>query len=157
MSANCGSASHVVGELERTAQELARLHSILDEAIAELMANFHRVADASASQRDLVHAILGDATGQATSSSHSSPADEQWRDTATRTTSAISDALNGALTALQFEDIATQLLRHARERVVDLKASLESGDLDAVPERANARVFGPVTQDRLESGSVDLF
>jgi hypothetical protein len=75
----------------------------------------------------------------------------------------IDGALKGALTTLQFEDISTQLINHVRERVNDLSEILLDPEtrLAAVGVGAerpmNARTFGPVTQEGLSEGSVDLF
>lgn len=165
-------------ELDRAAQELARLHSLLEQAIADLMASFHRVSAVSQAQRDLVHALLPDATVRATSSSRVQDAHEELQASRAETEplgaslarndAEMREAIDAALTALQFEDIATQLVRHVRRRVVDLHDALgETGGEALAGVRGDAthdadetglsRTFGPVTQERLHGGTVDLF
>ena len=70
--------------------------------------------------------------------------------------------LGGAVTALQFEDMATQLVAHTTlrlRRCVDrlgIELMGEPGDgpdaIEAAPLRPN-----PVTQDEVDAGSIDLF
>jgi hypothetical protein len=76
--------------------------------------------------------------------------------------SVLNHALDGAVTALQFQDMASQLLAHTDAR---LRASASliarealAGDEDgealapAAPVRPN-----PVTQDEVDAGSIELF
>ena len=71
--------------------------------------------------------------------------------------------LTGAITALQFHDMATQLICHTQRRLrgcADRIARDTMGDdgdegaavIEDVPNRPN-----PVTQDEMDAGSVDLF
>ena len=70
--------------------------------------------------------------------------------------------LAGAITAMQFHDMATQLITHTASRLrgcTDRIASDAMGDdedgaalISAVPKRPN-----PVTQDEMDAGSVELF
>lgn len=71
--------------------------------------------------------------------------------------------LTGAITALQFHDMATQLIGHTQRRLrgcADRIARDAMGDndedgpavIEEVPNRPN-----PVTQDEMDAGSVDLF
>lgn len=71
--------------------------------------------------------------------------------------------LSGAITALQFHDMATQLITHTQRRLrgcADRIARDAMGEDDEfgeavvseIPERPN-----PVTQDEMDAGSVDLF
>ena len=72
------------------------------------------------------------------------------------------DTLGSAITALQFQDLATQLIAHTSQRLrscVDrLGRDVFAGDdddpglLEDAPLRPN-----PVTQDEMDAGSVDLF
>ena len=70
--------------------------------------------------------------------------------------------LAGAVTALQFQDMASQLVDHTQRRLrhcVDCLARDVMGgddDGDAVVEAAPLRP-NPVTQDEMDAGSVDLF
>jgi hypothetical protein len=70
--------------------------------------------------------------------------------------------LGGAITALQFQDMATQLIAHTTRRLrscADRLANDAMGDDDEgvayvedMPLRPN-----PVTQDEMDAGSVELF
>jgi hypothetical protein len=70
--------------------------------------------------------------------------------------------LVGAITALQFQDMASQLIHHTTQRLRNCADRLaseafeddEDGDavVQALPLRPN-----PVTQDEMDAGSVDLF
>jgi hypothetical protein len=71
----------------------------------------------------------------------------------------------GAITAMQFQDMASQLvdhttrrLRHCADRLArDAFAGDEDeGEGDAIVERAPLRP-NPVTQDEMDAGSVELF
>ena len=74
---------------------------------------------------------------------------------------ALEQRLAGAVIALQFEDMASQLIVHARRMLrsgADRLAADAFGDEDgaaiveAAPRRPN-----PVTQDEMDAGSVELF
>ena len=71
-------------------------------------------------------------------------------------------ALAGAITALQFQDMATQLIAHTQRRLrncADRIARDAMGDDEdgvAVVEEAPLRP-NPVTQDEMDAGSIDLF
>lgn len=71
--------------------------------------------------------------------------------------------LGSAITALQFQDLATQLINHTSQRLrscVDrLGSDVFAGDGDDDPgllEEAPLRP-NPVTQDEMDAGSVELF
>jgi hypothetical protein len=70
--------------------------------------------------------------------------------------------LVGAVTALQFQDMASQLIAHTTQRLRNCADRLASetfdgdGDGDAVVEPLPLRP-NPVTQDEMDAGSVDLF
>ncbi len=71
--------------------------------------------------------------------------------------------LGGAITALQFQDMASQLIAHTHQRLrscADRLARETMGDDDddgmAVVEDAPQRP-NPVTQDEMDAGSVELF
>jgi hypothetical protein len=70
--------------------------------------------------------------------------------------------LAGAITALQFQDMATQLIAHTQRRLrncADRIARDAMGDDDegiAVVEDAPLRP-NPVTQDEMDAGSIELF
>ena len=71
--------------------------------------------------------------------------------------------LGGAVTALQFQDMASQLIHHTHRRLrncADQLARDAMGDDDedgaAVVEEAPLRP-NPVTQDEMDAGSIELF
>lgn len=72
-------------------------------------------------------------------------------------------ALRAAVTELQFQDIASQLIAHTSKtlqgcayRLAAESMGLEDGEalpfVEEVPERPN-----PVTQDEMDAGSIELF
>jgi hypothetical protein len=75
----------------------------------------------------------------------------------------VRSALRAAVTELQFQDMASQLINHTSKilqgcayRLASESMGLEDGEalpfVEDVPERPN-----PVTQDEMEAGSVELF
>jgi hypothetical protein len=72
------------------------------------------------------------------------------------------DHMAGAITAMQFQDLASQLIDHTSRRLRGCADRLarevmgddEDGDavVEAIPQRPN-----PVTQDEMDAGSVELF
>ena len=71
--------------------------------------------------------------------------------------------LGGAITALQFQDMATQLIAHTSQRLRNCAAQLardtfgmDDEDGAAVVEIAPLRP-NPVTQDEMDAGSIELF
>ena len=76
----------------------------------------------------------------------------------------VAQHLGQAITALQFQDMASQLIAHTHRRLRNcadrLAADAFDGDgdddgaavIEAAPQRPN-----PVTQDEMDAGSVDLF
>ena len=72
------------------------------------------------------------------------------------------EQLGGAVTALQFQDMASQLINHTNRRLrscADQIARVAMGDdedgatvVEAPPSRPN-----PVTQDEMDAGSIELF
>jgi hypothetical protein len=80
-------------------------------------------------------------------------------------TTALHDAMQnlaGAVTALQFQDMASQLIDHTHRRLRSCADQLareamgDDTDGEAVVEEAPLRP-NPVTQDEMDAGSVDLF
>jgi hypothetical protein len=116
--------------------DLDRLSGLLRQAYDELGQGFHEVMADLARDRD-------------------DPA-------ATRALLArVEERLARAVTALQFDDLSTQLITHTRARLRHAADSLASsllGDEDGdgfvqpPPRRPN-----PVTQDEMDAGSVELF
>jgi hypothetical protein len=69
----------------------------------------------------------------------------------------IAGAVAGAVTALQFQDMATQLTQHAQTRLNALQDCLKSLAADAAdPLFADTRMQ-PVRQVGMGAGSIDLF
>ena len=72
------------------------------------------------------------------------------------------EQLGGAVTALQFQDMASQLINHTNKRLrscADQIARVAMGDDEdgaAVVEEAPLRP-NPVTQDEMDAGSIELF
>ncbi|NDG40075.1 MAG: hypothetical protein EBY28_12015 [Betaproteobacteria bacterium] len=68
--------------------------------------------------------------------------------------------LSGAITALQFQDMASQLLEHTHSRLRhcadQLAQAAMDDDEDGVVQDAPTRP-NPVTQDEMDAGSVELF
>lgn len=76
---------------------------------------------------------------------------------------AVRSALTAAVTELQFQDMASQLIVHTSKilqgcayRLASESMGLEDGEavpfVEEVPERPN-----PVTQDEMDAGSIELF
>jgi hypothetical protein len=70
--------------------------------------------------------------------------------------------LGGAITALQFQDMATQLIAHTTRRLRNCADRLardafaDDADGEALVEQAPLRP-NPVTQDEMDAGSIELF
>ena len=68
--------------------------------------------------------------------------------------------ISGAITALQFQDMASQLLEHTHSRLRhcadQLAQAAMDDDEDGVVQDAPTRP-NPVTQDEMDAGSVELF
>jgi len=75
----------------------------------------------------------------------------------------VRDGLRAAVTELQFQDMASQLIGHTSRvlqgcayRLASESMGIEDGEavpfVEEVPDRPN-----PVTQDEMESGSIELF
>ena len=63
--------------------------------------------------------------------------------------------LGGALTALQFQDMASQLIHHAHARLH--RCALQLGSQAAHPQTTAAARPNPVAQSEMDAGSVELF
>ena len=79
--------------------------------------------------------------------------------------SALHDAMQGlagAVTALQFQDMASQLIAHTHRRLracadqIAIEAMGQDPEGEAVVEEAPLRP-NPVTQDEMDAGSIELF
>ena len=135
-------AAELQDHLMTVSNDLERLQRLLDDAGAALANHFY-----SASGH--ISTILNSSGVQQTSDS---PALIHLKDDIAR-----------AITALQFQDMATQLIAHTSQRLrncADQLARDTFGDDDedgmAVVEIAPLRP-NPVTQDEMDAGSVELF
>ena len=130
-------AADLQDNLMVASNDLERLQRLLDDAGQALMTHF---TDATTRIESALEAIEGEAHG--IHQAHVS--------------------LGGALTALQFHDMATQLIVHTTRRLrncADRLARDTMGDdedgpalVEDAPQRPN-----PVTQDEMDAGSVELF
>jgi len=131
-------AAELQDHLMTASNDLERLQRLLDDACIVLMEGFHGTAGQLGDVIDQGHAIT--------------PHLEEVRQTLYRT-----------VTALQFQDMATQLIAHTNKRLrncADQIARDALGDDD--PDGAAVVVDAPmkpnpVTQDEMDAGSVELF
>ena len=133
-------AADLQDHLMVASNDLERLQRLLDDASAALIGHF-----AGATRHlDAVH--------------HAGPAADP---TALRD---LHDTLGSAITALQFQDLATQLIAHTSQRLRscvdrlgrDVFAGDDDDDDPGLMEQAPLRP-NPVTQDEMDAGSVELF
>jgi len=121
-----------VEEIRRASLELDRLDVLLVSAIGSLQASFHTVASGA-----------GALARQAPRSDCAGGEDPSER-------ARVAAALDSGIRALQFEDMATQLIRRVRERIAAVGHAIEAGDLSdlrprevhSVADRGTALDFG---------------
>ena len=133
-------AADIQDNLMTASNDLERLQRLLDDAGEALSAHFY-----SASNQ--VMTLLSESDG--------SPASEGLKQ--------IMQDIAGAITALQFQDMATQLIAHTSQRLRNCADQLardtfgtDDEDGAAVVEVAPLRP-NPVTQDEMDAGSIELF
>jgi hypothetical protein len=133
-------AADLQDNLMTASNDLERLQDLLSHACDELMQGFH---GAAGEIRELVNAA------------HDTPSQELFDN--------VMQHLGTAITALQFQDMASQLIAHTNRRLRNCadRIARESmgGDDDegfAVVEDAPLRP-NPVTQDEMDAGSIELF
>ena len=132
-------AADLQDNLMTATHDLDRLQTLLAHACDELMNGFH---GAASEIQELLDAA------------QDSPSPELF--------DGVMQHLGGAITALQFQDMASQLIAHTHQRLrncADRLARETMGDDDegmAVVETAPLRP-NPVTQDEMDAGSVELF
>ena len=134
-------AADLQDHLMVASNDLERLQRLLDDASQSLMIHFTgATAHLEAALRELEGAT------------HAHP----------QTLREARQTLGGAITALQFQDMASQLISHTTRRLRNCADRLASeafegdGDGDAFVEPLPLRP-NPVTQDEMDAGSVDLF
>ncbi len=131
-------AAELQDHLMTASNDLERLQRLIDDAYGVLMDGFHGTAGQLGEVIDLGHDI-------------------------TPHLQVVRQTLFKAVTALQFQDMATQLIAHTNKRLrtcADQIARDALGDddpdgaavVDDEPLRPN-----PVTQDEVDAGSVELF
>lgn len=134
-AASLMAAAELQDDLMSASHDLERLQTLLSDACDALMQRFH---GAHAQLVELRHAIDTPAMAE------------------------VAQQLGGAVTALQFQDMASQLIAHTSRRLrscADRIARDALGDDEAgetVVETAPLRP-NPVTQDEMDAGSVELF
>jgi len=134
-------AADLQDHLMVASNDLERLQRLLDDASTALMDHFTSATEhIEAALRDFAGVHEGDPK-------------------------AMHDArhmLGGAITALQFQDMATQLIAHTTRRLRNCADRLardaftDDDDGEALIEEAPLRP-NPVTQDEMDAGSVELF
>ena len=133
-------AADLQDNLMTATHDLDRLQTLLAHACDELMQGFH-----GATQRIREYSEGPDRDARAP---------ELY--------SGVMQQLGGAITALQFQDMASQLIAHTNRRLrncADRIAREAMGDDDegpAVVEEPPLRP-NPVTQDEMDAGSIELF
>ena len=134
-------AAELQDHLMVAGNDMERLQRLLSDAGDSLMAHFY---GASNELKSLLHAAAA----------HPEIAGDQLHNAMQH--------MAGAITAMQFQDMASQLIAHTARRLrncADRIASDAMGDdedgtalVDEAPLRPN-----PVTQDEMDAGSVELF
>ncbi len=126
--------------LMMVSHDLDRLQTLLADACSALLQNFHGAAGQLRSLREGPDAALA----------------------APQTLDRAMSELGRAVVALQFEDMASQLIQHTHRRlrscVDQLARHTFAGDEDGQAAVVEAPLRpNPVTQDELDAGSVELF
>ncbi|WP_414858663.1 hypothetical protein [Paucibacter sp. TC2R-5] len=135
-------AAELQDHLMTVTHDLERLQRLLDDAGEALSMHFY-----SASSH--VHGLIQQ-SGEQTDSAHHPVLKKVIEDIA------------GAITALQFQDMATQLIAHTSQRLRNCADQLardtfgDDEDGESVVELAPLRP-NPVTQDEMDAGSIELF
>ena len=100
--------------------------------------------------------IVNDAAGRLLGSFHEFARLEQKTNRNLEERQRIESAIGSAVTALQFQDMATQLTHHAQRRLAALERCLRAlyGQSAVAADLEHSQ---PVRQAEMSSGSVDLF
>jgi len=139
-------AADLADHLMVASHDLDRLQRLLSDACDQLLGHFY---GASGELRGLLHEAVHEAQ-DAAAPGH---ADSLHR---------AMEHMAGAITAMQFQDMASQLVAHTTRRLRSCSDRLAadamgddedgSGVVEDIPLRPN-----PVTQDEMDAGSVELF
>lgn len=147
-------------QVVKASRELDRLHGLLIDAITSLMHHFSKVSELTDGQTELLDQALALASGSAGGAGGAGGEAEEMGKLAAGLSHEIGLHLNGALTALQFQDMSSQLINHIRERVAamnDVLAAPLAAEIVGVEGTRDAKTFGPVSQEKLRGGTVELF
>lgn len=134
-------AADIQDNLMTASNDLERLQRLLSDASEALMGHFY---GASGQLNHLLHAMA------------------KHPELNTRELHDAMQHMAGAITAMQFQDMASQLIHHTNTRLrscADRLAAEAMGDDEdgaAVVELAPLRP-NPVTQDEMDAGSIELF
>jgi len=101
-------------------------------------------------------ALFNDAAGRLLGSFNEFARLEQTTNRNSEERARIASAISTAVTALQFQDMATQLTGHAQRRLAALESCLRSLCGDPTGERLLDHPQ-PVRQAEMSAGSIDLF
>jgi hypothetical protein len=134
-------AAHLQDHLMTASNDLERLQRLLADACDVLMARFHG-------------AVMNVRQLMAEPGSHTMADPEVLR--------VIMEDLGVAVTALQFQDMASQLIHHTHLRLRSVADQLASEAFGDDPEGAAIVAQpplrpNPVTQDEMDAGSIELF
>jgi hypothetical protein len=135
-------AADLQDDLMVTSNDMDRLQRLLSDACDSLLMHFY---GASGELKQLLHRTALHPEIQA---------DELHR---------AMEHLAGAITAMQFQDMASQLVTHSTRRLRNCADRIardtmgdEDGEGEALVEEAPMRP-NPVTQDEMDAGSIELF
>jgi hypothetical protein len=145
--------------------ELDQLQAILSEAVTRLMSSFEAIRAYSA--RHLQPVADGSFDNAKTAPAAALGATDAGQCTLAVFTADIEGSINEAMTALQFHDITSQILAHARRRIEFLERIAEQleqlpdtsiKELDHVIRKAcTDRGHNPVGQAVMTVGAMELF
>jgi hypothetical protein len=124
-------AAQMQDEILSAGTELERLERLLSDAVDQLLERFGRAHGMCAAAAGMTDAQRGGLDAE----------------------------LRGAMTALQFQDLAAQLIVHARRRlttVADCLGNLAVGEEEGCEVQWVSRAC-PVAQRAVDAGSVELF
>lgn len=135
-------AADLQDHLMTASNDLDRLQRLLADATTTLLRHFHGLSDRITQLRaQLDHGLVVD------------PVELEHA----------SRSLGGAVTALQFQDMASQLITHTDRRLRSCadrlaRDALADDDEDGAPLTMPAPLRpNPVTQDEVDAGSIELF
>jgi hypothetical protein len=135
-------AADLQDHLMTASNDLDRLQRLLHDATETLLTHFHSANE----QMDALKHVAQDMA-----SFDPSPLEQMLAD------------LRGAVTALQFQDMASQLIAHTDRRLrscadrLARDALAADGDTGFVPIEPPPLRPNPVTQDEVDAGSIELF